>query len=414
LSNNFALMIRVIGDVSAEQLADALARIRPSHPSLLRGPDRESAALPLEVRADCADDDWIAVAAGDLRTDFPGFPEHGAVARFTCLKHAAGFDLVAAFHHGAADGISGVFVLRDILLALTDPQARFEPLSSPPWVAALVPAAVQANAGLRRRVDFTAAALRARVRFESLRERLAPSSRPGPAPAALPGAELPPNEQYIILPARLTSAQTTALLARCKKEGVSVHAAVCAAWLRAFTAETKARFGTVSSPVNMRDRVSAPVDESAGVVLATLETRLDCAHSPDFWDLARAFKQELNHGMSDENLFFGPMLMAKAFAQAAPTDRRFVFKLLFDSPVSYDFSITNIGRIPIQERYGALQVEACYGPLVNSSEHERTVGVSTLAGRLGMTFNLRRSKMEPAQAKALLERVVALLVEAAG
>ena len=105
--------------------------------------------------------------------------------------------------------------------------------------------------------------------------------------------------------------------------------------------------------------------------------------------------------------------MAKAFSQAAPADIDILLRLLFFSPVNYDFSITNLGRVALPERCGALQVEAFYGPLVNSSEHERTVGVSTLGGQLGMVYTFRRSKMEPARAKELLERVVALLIEAA-
>jgi len=405
-------MVRVRGDVSASQLTDALARIAPRHPALFRGME-PGAPLPLEIRAGCGPDDWIAVAQDGLRLDFPGFPAHGPFAHFTCLQTATGFDLVLACHHGVADGISGVYILRDLLRALSDPQAHFEPLQALPHADAFIPPALKTNAGLRRRVNIIAAILAARVQLEKLRRRFMPARPIGPAPSQpQPGGGLPPNEQYLILPTRLDAPHTAALLARCKKEGVTVHAAVCAAWLRAFTAASGARFGSVSTPVNLRPRISPAPGETASVLLSTVETRLDCAPARAFWDMARDFKHRLGQNTRDEELFFKPMLISQAFSQSAPADVGILLGLLFFSPVNYDFSITNLGIVDLPERCGALQVEAFNGPLVNSSEHERTVGVSTFRGQLGMTFNLRRSKMEPAQAKALLERVSAILVEA--
>lgn len=414
MSNNFALMIRFRGDISAEQLTGALARIAPRHPALLRGAE-PGTALPLEMRTDCGPADWISAAQDGLHIDFPGFPGHGPFAHFTCLQTATGCDLVVACDHGVADGISGVYILRDLLQALGgDPQTRFEPLQVLPHADAFLPPALKANASLQRRVSFTAATLVARVQLEKLRRRFMPAK-----PARLASADgqhegdLPLSEQYLILPTRLDATQTAALLARCKQERVTVLGAVCAAWLRAFTALSGSRFGSVSTPVNLRPRITPPVAETASILLATVETRLDCAPARDFWDMARDFKHRLDQVTRDEDLFFKPMLISKAFSHVAPADRGLMFGLLFVSSVNYDFSITNLGLVGLPERCGALQVEAFYGPLVNSSERERTVGVNTFAGQLGMTFNLRRSKMEEAQARELLEHVVALLVEAA-
>ena len=88
-------------------------------------------------------------------------------------------------------------------------------------------------------------------------------------------------------------------------------------------------------------------------------------------------------------------------------------ELLFNSPVAYDFSITNLGRLAIPERSGGLRVEAFNGPLINSSEYERTVGVSTLGGQMSISYIFRKSQTDPAAAGELMQRALELLTRAA-
>ena len=404
-NNNFAMMVRVRGDVSVEQVKAALSKVRARHPALIpaAGADQD-AFFPLAVHADCGENDWIEVAQANLRQPFPQPP--GPFARFTLLQHAGGFDLVAAFHHHFSDGMSGMFVLRDILQALGDPEAVLVPIAAPPPTGAAIPEAALSNPGLQRKVALAMFALRARVLLEKLRRRFSPPKQT-PAPETSAG-NLSAQQQFVILPVRLTAEQTAELVARCKKEGVSVHAAVCVAWLRAFTAGAQGakRFGTVSSPVNLRQRLSPPVDDTSGMFLAIVETRVDCAPERDFWDVAREFKQKLTQDSRDEALFFMPLMFSKIFTQVPAGDREIVGRMLFGGPVKYDFSITNLGRIVLPERSGDLQVEAFYGPLVNSSPYERTVGVSTLGGQMSIVFLFRRSMMEPDKGKDLLERAI--------
>jgi NRPS condensation-like uncharacterized protein len=413
VSNNFGMMIRVRGEVSPEQINAALGRIRGRHAGLLPADaDAGRAPFPLEVRSDCGDDDWIATAQDELRGEFPD-RNVGPLARFVMLRRAQGFDLVATFHHGASDGLSGTFLLRDLLQALADPQAQFESLPVPPRIWAdptLIPQAVRDNGGLKRRVALTAARLRARMLFKKVRRRFSAPEPEQPLPWETPAGDSD-EYRFVILPARLSVEQTAALVARCKQEGVSVHAAVCAAWLQAFTAQNGSRFGRVSSPVNIRERLSQPVGETSGVFLAMVETRLDFAPERDFWQLARQFKDRFTPELSDERLFFRPLLFSKAFSGLSPADRPIMGRMMFQGPVPYDFSITNVGRVVIPERSGALQVEAFYGPLVNSSPYERTVGVGTLGGQLSMAYTFRKSRTEPSG--ELVQRVVEVLTQAA-
>ena len=83
-------------------------------------------------------------------------------------------------------------------------------------------------------------------------------------------------------------------------------------------------------------------------------------------------------------------------------------------PINYDFSITNLGRLDFPVRYGPLRLEAMYGPAVNTSEQERTVGVTTIGGRMAFTLAFRDFVLDPAAAEQLKARAMARLGEAAG
>ena len=405
MSNSGVLMMRVGGEVSVDQLNAALRRVRVRHPALFGGSIDGSASFPLSVRASRGEVDWIEVAQAELRERWPDRP--AVAARFVMLQRDGGCDLLVNLHHDVSDGMSGMFLMRDLLQALADPEGRLVPVLPSPPISALIPRTARTNPALRRRVAFAAAGLRARVLLAKLRARLA-LQRPAQSPA---GGEVPLNQQFIILPARLSAPQTAALVARCKKERVTVHPAVCVAWLRALTSGSGARFGTVSSPVNLRGRLSQDIGEASGIYMSSVKTRLDCAPGRKFWDLAREFKQKLDAEVRDEGLFFGPLLCARAFSQVPDTDHGVVSKALFGGPVDYDFSITNVGSIAFPEHSGALRVEAFYG-LVNSSEFERTVTVGTVAGQMSFAYLVRRSLADPASAKELMERALALLVQA--
>jgi len=213
------------------------------------------------------------------------------------------------------------------------------------------------------------------------------------------------------MPTVLTEDQTTALVNGCKKEGVTVHAAICAAWLPAFSLEfkTSSTRRLVSSPVNLRDRLPLKIDETSGVFLVTVTIGTDASPNVNFWETAREFKDNFLSSLIEDNYFFDMLLYDKVFS-----DFTTEADMLSNNKPKYDFSITNLGHLLFGERYGSLSVDTLYGPLVNTSEYERTVGVSTIKGKLTMTFLLRRSNMSDEQAKALQSRALALLGEAVG
>lgn len=415
LSPNFSLMLRVYGELSPQAMQSALDAIRVRHlvliPSAVSGGELPDIHFPLEVREGCELNAWIPLVADEL---LKPFDESGvAQARVFLLKHDdRAVDIVATFNHGLCDGISGVFFLRDLLQALDQPTMKPEPLPIPPTYRDRVPGSFANKTPVKRRLFSTIFVLKALVAMTKVKRRL---FKPQPQAAETMNS-MPLNSQCLIIPTTLTEGQTTALVNRCKAEKVTVHAAICAAWLRAFYLEFKTDSArrSVSSPVNLRDRLPVKIDETSGLFLALVTTGVDASPNIDFWKTAREFKDSFLSSLSEESYFFDMLLYDKVFSDFTPEELDTVAELLFNGKPNYDFSITNLGRLPFAEQYGAFSVDSFYGPLVNSSEHERTVGVSTLGSRLTMTYLLRRSNMSDEQAKALQTRVLVLLGEAVG
>ena len=410
-STNFTMMVRIRGSFSDEQLRLALARVRAGHPALLQRQRedgrieplslQEAPEFPLDVRTGCSERDWIDVARAELQEKFS--PE-GPLARFVLLRFADGADLVAVFHHWVSEGMSGIYVIRDTLRLLGDPAAEMPPAPMPPNLFSLVPKTVtqdlRTRLGVWREIN--------ELRLTLFRKNLKKGKQARPV---FSEQELALKRDVCFLPATLSVEQTSALLARCRAEHTSVHAAVCVAWLRAYAGMLEGRKSwvrTASSPVSVRNRLTEPIPETCGGYVCIVETSVDCAPARDFWEVAREFKRRLTEGSMDHRLFVQELTMSK-IETSFPQSQLFDAFSTYFSGAEYDFSITNLGQVAIPTVAGPLTVEAFHGPLVNSMENERTVGVSTFAGRLSFALLFRRSMMDPAWAAQLLERAVASL-----
>jgi hypothetical protein len=414
--SNFSIVVRVHGEFSFEQLEQALDCVRPRHRLLITSPGKEDLAseyFSLRCLPSQGNNAWKEIVKEELRLPFPG----GPFARFTCLQSQDHADLVGTFHHGVCDGFSGVYVMRDVLQALGDPDAPVAPLPVPPHLSMLIPGSVITSPRLQWQLRKTLTTMHLALSLGRLRRRILPKPPPVPVKESdsTPG-ELPPNLRMCILTQTLTASQTARLVQCSRAEGTTIHAAICTAWLRAFanTLPGKAsRMRRVSSPISLRNRLIQAVPETAGMFLSTGETRLHCKPGRDFWEMAREFHARFKRDTTDAKLFVMPLLFgafARSFSNAEMGE---AVRMFFGGPVKYDFSITNLGRLDFPAQIGPLRIEAFHN-LVNSSEHERTVNVNTFDGRMTFIFIFRESKMAPDEGEQLMGQAIQQLAEVSG
>ena len=372
---NGVLCARIHGSLDEARLRPALDALTRRHPLLAARVARTHGLLTLTsdgtkplglrvVSADGSDDQWRAVTAAEQVTPFD--LATGPLWRAVLIYRPGGerADLVMALHHIVGDATALCSVLRDVLTFAALPETVVEPLpplvpmSPAPGIAPSLPAALP----------------------DAMR----------PSPAALSAS---PSD-IAITTARLGPGPVQALARHCREQGVTMHAAICAAVgppLAALFAGK--RTVTISSPVSYRHCLPQDHAERAlGNFLTTAEISMDCSASRPLWERARAIYRLLSEQTADEEVLRA-VSSFETVSQEYTDDEAFL-RRTGQNTARYDISISNIGRQPLPTRYGELTIEAMHGGSCLPGELilflvtlDGTMHLTLMSNRLSATAN---------------------------
>jgi hypothetical protein len=147
--------------------------------------------------------------------------------------------------------------------------------------------------------------------------------------------------------------------------------------------------------------------------MSTTVISADCCPKRDFWDMAREIKTRLNQDIQTGQVYRWVLTMIGLMDSSSDAMRQAV-PAFATQPVNYDFSISNLGRLSLPVQKGSLKLETVYGPIVNISEQETTVGVSTACGRLTMTLTYRDFVLNGAVAEKMADKAAEILGQNTG
>lgn len=383
---NMVVAVHLRGPISAEQLRVALDKAQLRHPLLKvntelgpNGIPRFSSAgvgaIPLTVVSDADPDDSTKRFERDLTATFvrdePG-PSRLPLLRVALLlpcDPTASTALVFTVQHVIADGLSMVFLVRDLLHFMEQPDAPVTPVDAPALAADVLPPKARKRlpkSALRFRVVLWLATRYAALRFPA---------QTAPAPAA--------TQQHRSW--ELTVEQTSRLRARCRRETVSVQSAICTAFLPAFSA--------VHTPVNLRPFLARPVGEGVGLFVGAAEVKMKYRAARGFWPNARRFHRRLRRALRD------PFAVFRLFSKAVPVElvQRLGPILVKIMSNQRPFAVTNLGDLDasgLELQAKTLQLESFVGAvtgIVGSS----VLTVYTLGGR--MRLHLLASEAGPSK-----------------
>jgi hypothetical protein len=396
-SINFALTARLHGALNPDQLRAALDKLRLKYPTLsmrltetahrqvvlIPDPDLE---IPVRLVERRSPEQWVAEVAAELGRPFDLLND--APLRLVWLRGEDASELSFICPHALADGLSVVYLIRDFLEFLERPEAAIQPLPPAPSMSAGLPDFP------RKRWLVWQFKIKAAV-FQCLL-KLAPQQ------------PLPPRKQvaYQLLSWELTPAQTAALIHRSRSENTTVHAALSAAFLRAF-GELRGNGWKrrLQSPLSLRERLNPPAGEAFGLYVNLVELSVDCAPQRDFWAVAREIKQSLARRAENRHIFRslieGNIMMDRLGAVIAP---EFVAQSFLT--VAYDLSITNLGRLNLPTQAGALQLDAVYGPALGGNPDDIVLGVATVGGEMTFSLAFTELSLSRSQAEWLKERAL--------
>lgn len=208
-----------------------------------------------------------------------------------------------------------------------------------------------------------------------------------PPPVGPPQDELmnPPGEltqfsgraPHVSALAALQRGLTARLVARCRAEGVSVHAALCAAAGTVFHRAGRTRV-RVLSPVDLRRAAGLP--DAVANRFAGARTVSEASQAEDFWKLAQHHHQALEHERTPGLLKAG----SQALAHQPPTTPEEA-EAMMTAVTAADIQITNLGVVEAPA-HGHPRLTALWGPAQTTQlAGEHVLGVATCEGRLRMT-----------------------------
>lgn len=361
---HFAVAAEIEGAPPLADWRKALDRVQLRHPMLSVRIERRHGDVPWLCSAhgriplrtvEAFDASWEAMVGQELATPFA--PHAAPLVRAVLIRGDARSILILAAHHAVADGMSLAYLVRDILRALAA-----APLEVLPMLSSQDGLLARANAQGRASDSGTL-------------------SGPPPGPVATfhrkDGAH--PNVKGW----RLDPELTQRIRDRARKEGASVHGAVCAAATAAGRQlsndwrEIPLRF---LSPTNTRQILGVGEDCGLFVGAATIVSGVETAH---FWDVARHATAAARAGKSLPSLQ-ALMGVTQSFVAAQP-DVQMACEFAA-SCFAREALVTNLGKLPIGTRYGRLELRALWGPMVLSGfVGDQSIGVSTLGGSLHLT-----------------------------
>jgi hypothetical protein len=350
-----ALAAEITGHTTVRQWRDALDAIQRRHPLLSVSIDTTSNRVPhfrhvayrhIPLRVVTSPDArWQEEIAEEINAPFTA--DQSPLFRAVLLYQEKRSIFIFSSHHAVCDGISLIFLLRDLLHSLSGHE--LERLALMPSRETLF--------GAEQRT----------------------STEPG-LPALVAQRPAMPHVDGI----KFTPEQTTALQHRSRLEGVTVHAAISAALAIAGRSLDEGwRKGPlrIMSPAEVRDILG--LEDQCMVSLAGGEISIPPEDSMTFWKLARFAKDGLSAVKNPESV----SMMIDRQSQLVSTNLSVeqadeLKRSVFNAQVMF----TNLGRLPFDSTFGTLQLADLWAPCaLRGIDGEQTLGAVTVNGSLHLT-----------------------------
>ena len=356
----------VKGITKVQSWRDALDAVQKRHPILSTSIKRneegqpalyqvDAAPIPLRVVDGSAQERWELEL--DREMALPFTPEQAPLIRSVLIHKPQSAVLIMVAHHSIADGMALVFLIRDLLQALSGGQ--IEALS------------------------FSSTA-------EELLSKLPKGEKIVPAEASQAG--VPPAEPAVYREAdglapratarKLDEHLTAALKDRARREGTTAQGALCAALAlagRKASSAWRKQSVRVMSPVNVRAHLRA--GEACGLYLGGAGMiAFQPNDSRDFWELARFAKKEISPSQTFQALSTSLHRLEAIMTKDMDVETA---AQISAGAFTRDLMVSNLGQMPYESEFGKLKLEAVWGPTaLQGLEGEQNVGVATTNGAI--------------------------------
>lgn len=433
-------MARIKGTITEAGLKDALDKVQQRHvPLQYRISENEdqqpffttagTSKIPYQIIPRQGSQDWITAVR--TASQIPFQFETDPALKVILVQSQQTSELILLCHHVLADGMSLVYLMRDLLQALGNPSQELSPLPAPePISLGNMPAEIK-QSGI------------AKFFMKRINKKWQDSIvHFGQEDYQAITEAYWANYNHPLLLIELTEAETEQLIARCRAEGTSVNSALTTAFSGAISAEIGEENYQPRTVVaaDLRDRIPQPPSESLGVYAGGLDLKFSYDHKIGFWENARLFHSKAKPLYTNKNLFkealtwsylhptLSEAMTFKKIGSLVPPEspvseklasfsqREDVVQSILKREKLEDFesifvgtAITNLTRLEIPTKYGELELERVIfkpGGAFPLSNIHMLIGAVTCAGKLSLVLeysdrNFDKSALQAVKAKVL-------------
>ncbi len=437
------MVARIKGEISEALLRDAVNKVQQRHLNLrvriyedtennLWFTSEGVKEIPIEIISRESDEHWITVYHDASQIPFD-FEERPAI-RFILIQSSEISELLIICHHIICDGMSLAYLARDIMTHLGDPTKDVEVLSNPvPMGEGNLPEGVSINRIIKFFINRISKKWNKnpiyfdQKDYESLSEAYWN------------------NYKHQMIPIEFSEAQTSALVAKCRKEGVTVNTALTAAFVGAQYAIQEGKTNpNLAIAGSLRNRLAQPAGEAMGYFAGGANLKYKYNLKKDFWENARDLQKKVKPQYTNKNLFknllpwvyLEPGIMEslcyKMIGELVPTDSPRYDKLStfsdqddvissllkqekmdsLDKPF-LGTAVTNLTRLDFPKKYGSLELDRLImnpGGMFPLAIVSLVLGAVTCAGKLSLLIEFAEKTIDSTTMAKIKEKALSFLL----
>jgi NRPS condensation-like uncharacterized protein len=307
---NVAVVARIKGNVNYYALEKAINGIKEKHPLITSRVKTEkntkffvkdpTLQIPLKSIARNSDADWIDVIKQENLTPFDH--SNGPLIRFILIYSPDVSEIITYCQHAICDGTALAFLLRDILMVMSEPDASLEEISPDFKITDILG---KNQGGVEQKIKS--------IFVNRINNRWRKKRVTFDYEDYLTIHKVFNNKnEYCAVPIEIDEIQTKQIIERCRNHGVTINSALTGALIKAYqevlnsNGEKKLK---IAMPFDLRRRTDPPLDDVFCLLVGSIEAAFKSSSRLSFWDNVKMIHKEIKSKIERKEVFESALMI---------------------------------------------------------------------------------------------------------
>ncbi|MGK9123728.1 condensation domain-containing protein [Olivibacter sp. SA151] len=397
IANNVVTTVTIRGSFSKACLQAALDKVQRRHPLLNVHIEQDVSSAPYFVQATIkkdiqvrvidrlTDDDWKSEFVRECLAPFDA--TDSLLLRVVWIRGENLSDLMFVGHHCICDGRSVLNLMNETLCVLGNPAMDIGSYDQFSSVLDFIPEHVKRNKGNRFIAKCLPMIVKTALRFAAFKKEI---NRCNP---------------YFIH-WNLSKEESKAILEQCKFKGLSIHTFLSAVFLTAYgDVDGRRRCVKLFCSIDMRRFIKEVKNDMLFAFPAMVPLHLKKSSVRNIWQQAEMLKVALAKRM-EKLTVYDTLVFSEGLTPLIPQITNYAKK----DKGTHAFTFSNMGRVQLEEHYGALAIENLYAPAsLFALGNPSTLSITSFKGQIDFMFTSDENFLSYPVARAFQTRALEII-----